>query len=51
MLHDDDGWALEDLGSTNGTFLNGEQLSKGQLAHLRPGDFVRLGQLTLIYYE
>jgi multimeric flavodoxin WrbA len=51
MLHDDDGWALEDMGSTNGTFLNGEQLPVGQPAHLRPGDIVRLGQLTLIYYE
>jgi NAD(P)H-dependent FMN reductase len=51
VLHDDEGWALEDLGSTNGTFLNGEQLSAGQLVRLHRGDIVRLGQLTLIYCE
>jgi NAD(P)H-dependent FMN reductase len=51
LLHDDDGWALADLGSTNGTFLNGAQLSAGQLIHLHSGDIVRLGQLTLIYYD
>jgi NAD(P)H-dependent FMN reductase len=51
LLHADDGWALEDLGSTNGTFLNGEHLSAGQLVRLTSGDIVRLGQLTLIYYE
>ncbi len=40
-----DGVWVEDLGSTNGTFVNGEVLKKGRL--LRPGDVVRIGQTEL----
>jgi hypothetical protein len=35
---------LEDLGSTNGTFLNGERIREP--VELRPGDEVRVGQTT-----
>lgn len=45
-----DGWFLEDLQSTNGTFLNETRLSPGQPACLHHGDLIRLGQLTLIFY-
>ncbi len=37
---------IEDLGSTNGTMVNGERLEIGQKVRLRPGD-----QITLVYYE
>ncbi|MBX3469267.1 MAG: protein kinase [Planctomycetes bacterium] len=41
-----DGWVVEDLQSSNGTFVNGQRLQQRQL--LRPGDKVLLGE-TLIY--
>jgi pSer/pThr/pTyr-binding forkhead associated (FHA) protein len=40
-----DGVWVEDLGSTNGTFVNGAQLSERRL--LQPGDVVRIGQTEL----
>ncbi len=45
-----DGWYLEDLRSTNGTFLNEVRLSPGQTVRIVHGDLIRLGQLTLIFY-
>src|SRR6476469_2768718 len=36
---------VEDLGSTNGTFVNGNRISAA--TPLRPGDQVRVGQTTL----
>jgi NAD(P)H-dependent FMN reductase len=51
MLHGSAGWVLEDLESTNGTFLNGEQISPGQQVHVHTGDIIRLGMLTVIFYE
>ena len=41
------GHVLTDLGSTNGTFVNGEQLTQPCL--LRPEDVVRIGPFTLVY--
>jgi hypothetical protein len=38
---------IEDLKSTNGTFVNGERLAPGRQL-LRPGDEVRLGQTVMI---
>jgi FHA domain len=40
-----DGVWIEDLGSTNGTFVNGDRLMRPQL--LRPGDVIRIGQTDL----
>jgi diguanylate cyclase (GGDEF)-like protein len=40
----DDGWAVEDLGSTNGTFVNDLQVDKRTL---RDGDLVRFGGAIL----
>jgi pSer/pThr/pTyr-binding forkhead associated (FHA) protein len=37
---------LTDLGSTNGTFLNGEQTTE---ASLNPGDKVRFGQIDCVF--
>jgi pSer/pThr/pTyr-binding forkhead associated (FHA) protein len=51
MLHGSGGWVLEDMESTNGTFLNGEQVSPGKQVRVRTGDLIRFGTLTLIFYE
>ncbi|MBN1976179.1 MAG: NAD(P)H-dependent oxidoreductase [Anaerolineae bacterium] len=51
MLRGSGGWVLEDLESTNGTFLNGEQVPPGQQVRVRTGDLIRFGTLTLIFYE
>jgi pSer/pThr/pTyr-binding forkhead associated (FHA) protein len=40
------GWRLRDLGSTNGTRLNGVRLGAGQWP-LRPRDVVQLGNISL----
>jgi hypothetical protein len=46
VFHDPSGrLTIEDLGSTNGTFVNGNRIS-GQQA-LNPGDVVRVGQTTM----
>jgi hypothetical protein len=40
-----DGVYLDDAGSTNGTFVNGERLSRSR--QLTPGDVVRIGETEL----
>jgi len=42
-----DGVWLEDVGSTNGTYLNGIKLSRAK--RLTPGDIVRVGETELRY--
>jgi len=42
-----DGVWLEDVGSTNGTYLNGIRLSRAK--RLTPGDVVRIGETELRY--
>jgi pSer/pThr/pTyr-binding forkhead associated (FHA) protein len=45
-----DGWhEIEDLGSTNGTRVNGKRLNIGQKMRLRPGDRVALGYNEFAY--
>ena len=39
-------WYVEDLGSTNGTFLNGRRVITAQ--RLRKGDKIRIGRTTMI---
>lgn len=41
------GWCIRDLGSTNGTFVNGEKLGAERV--LRPGDEIRVGQTRLVF--
>lgn len=42
------GWALEDLGSTNGSFVNGVRTQRSRLAD---GDIVQVGVTKLVYHE
>jgi len=44
-----EGYLLEDLGSTNGTFLNGERLTAPK--KLQPGDLIRLGETIELVFE
>ena len=45
----DDNIFVEDLGSTNGTFLNGERISSPQ--QLRAGDVITLGESIVLVFE
>jgi len=44
----EDGWAIEDLGSTNGTRLNGSPVTR---ARLHDGDVVEVGLSRLVFHE
>ena len=44
----DGGWTLTDLGSTNGTFLNGARV---RAARLRDGDEIRVGAATAFRFS
>ena len=46
LTADDDGIDVEDLKSTNGTFVNGTRLSPR--ARLRPGDRLRVGRMEMV---
>lgn len=46
----DDGFILEDLDSSNGTWLNDNRVENGVPAELRNGDLIRLGQLVIVIY-
>jgi hypothetical protein len=43
------GYVLEDLGSTNGTFINGERLAAPRL--LSPGDIIGLGENVTVMFD
>ena len=51
LLYCSEGWLLEDLHSTNGTFLNSVPVQPGEPAHVQTGDIIRCSQLTMIFYE
>lgn len=42
-------WSIRDLGSRNGTYLNGERITAERV--LRSGDEVRVGRSRLIFWE
>jgi pSer/pThr/pTyr-binding forkhead associated (FHA) protein len=45
----DDNFFIEDLGSTNGTFLNGERISSP--LQLRKGDLITFGESVVLAYD
>ena len=47
-LRDSEGWKIRDLGSTNGTRLNGEWLSPGQDHKLKNGDLITIASIDLL---
>ncbi len=47
IVSEDGVMTVEDLGSTNGTELNGEKLAQGEKKPLNPGDSVSFGGVTL----
>ncbi|MBK6885084.1 MAG: FHA domain-containing protein [Tetrasphaera sp.] len=40
-----DGWGVEDLGSTNGTFVDGQRVE--ELTGIAPGNEIRIGRTTI----
>jgi serine/threonine protein kinase len=50
LLRGDDGWAVEDLRSTNGTYVNNQSVSPSRPAPLSDGDSVRCGHLVLTFH-
>lgn len=50
ITYDEVGYTLEDLGSSNGTLLNGNRLVPGQAYPLRSGDYMQLGELLMLVY-
>ncbi|MBL8609666.1 MAG: sigma 54-interacting transcriptional regulator [Myxococcales bacterium] len=47
-LHLGETIALEDLGSSNGTFVDGQRLGQGQRVGLRPGALVEVGAVLVV---
>jgi len=52
ITHHDDELTIEDIGSVNGTFLNGDQLTPYQQVPINSGDVLQLGALALqVYFD
>ena len=47
ILHQPDGYYVEDLGSINGTFINRRRLTPGQPTEVSDRDEIRLGNMVL----
>ena len=43
-----EGYTVTDLGSTNGTWINGERISPGQIRRLRDQDRIAVGRLSVL---
>jgi pSer/pThr/pTyr-binding forkhead associated (FHA) protein len=44
-------YLVEDLGTTNGTFLNGERIAPGKPLEVGSGDLLRFGLVELVYEQ
>lgn len=51
ITRDEDGWKIEDLGSSNGTFLLRTDFEKIESAPLTEGDEIALGNARMIFRE
>lgn len=49
LLRLGDEWYIEDLGSTNGTYVNGAKVAPHQMQKLSSGDLIRCGQIELAF--
>ena len=49
LIRIDGRWQIEDLGSTNGTRVDGERLAPRQPRPIQPGAQIKLGQITLVF--
>lgn len=45
------GWEVKDVGSSNGTQLNGHTIPEGRVAPLRDGDRIGVGPMAITYHE
>jgi len=50
ILWDENGYTLEDLGSTNGTVVNREKVIPGQPVSLVEGDVIHLGKMKAVFH-
>lgn len=48
MSEEIDGYTIEDLNSTNGTFLNGEKLKEHEVQAIKEGDRISLANLEFV---
>ena len=44
------GWSIEDVGSKNGTFVDGVQVARGTMVPLRDGGSLRFGDVTAKFW-
>jgi pSer/pThr/pTyr-binding forkhead associated (FHA) protein len=47
IQHDNGTYTLTDLGSTNGTFVNGARIAAFTPQALRPGDVIKIGEVEM----
>ena len=47
LIYKDNQWFVEDLASTNGTFVNGVRIAPNKLESFKDGDLIRCGQIEL----
>ncbi len=50
LVRQGDEWSIEDLGSTNGTFVNGAKVAPHQKKRVKSGDIIRCGQIELQFH-
>ena len=50
IQHGPQGWTLTDLGSTNGTFVNGQPIRANESYLLQPGDRLTMGNAVLVVH-